>query len=248
MSEITYIPIEQLRPHPLNPRKDLGDLTELAESIKGNGILQNLTVVPIACVPKLTGRDYGVTDPKDDDLYVVVIGHRRLAAATMAGEENVPCSIVTMSQGQQQETMLIENMQRSDLTVYEQAQGFQMMLDMGHSVQTIVNRTGFSETTVRRRLKMAELDQKKLKEVSVRQISLMDFDRLAQIEDLDLRNECLDKIGTNDFDLAVKKAVKHQNVNQNMPQVKAWLKSVKAKKLQRSESWSGKYERGGSTI
>ena len=95
---------------------------------------------------------------------------------------------------------------------------------------------------------MAELDQKKLKEVSVRQISLMDFDRLAQIEDLDLRNECLDKIGTNDFDLAVKKAVKHQNVNQNMPQVKAWLKSVKAKKLQRSETWNGKYERIGNTI
>ena len=127
MSEITYIPIDHLRPHPLNPRKDLGDLTELAESIKGNGILQNLTVVPIACVPKLTGRDYGVTDPNDDDLYVIVIGHRRLAAATMAGEETVPCSIVSMSQGQQQETMLIENMQRSDLTVYEQAQGFQMM-------------------------------------------------------------------------------------------------------------------------
>ena len=248
MAEITYIPVDQLREHPLNPRKDLGDLTELAESIKGNGILQNLTVVPIACVPKLTGREYGVTDPRDDDLYVVVIGHRRLAAAKMAEEDTVPCSIVTMSQGQQQETMLIENMQRSDLTVYEQAQGFQMMLDMGHSVQTIVNRTGFSETTVRRRLKMAELDQKKLKEVSTRQISLMDFDRLAQIEDLDLRNECLDKIGTNDFDLAVKKAVKHQNVNQNMPQVKAWLKSVKAKKLQRSETWNGKYERIGNTI
>lgn len=248
MAEITYIPIEQLRPHPLNPRKDLGDLTELAESIKGNGILQNLTVVPIACVPKLTGRDYGVEDPEDDDLYVVVIGHRRLAAATMAGEETVPCSIVSMSQGQQQETMLIENMQRSDLTVYEQAQGFQMMLDMGHSVQTIVNRTGFSETTVRRRLKMAELDQKKLKEVSTRQISLMDFDRLSQIEDLDRRNECLDKIGTNDFDAAVQKAVKYQGIDKNMPAVKAWLKSVKAKKIKDSEKWSGKYDQQGSTI
>lgn len=248
MAEITYIPIEQLRPHPLNPRKDLGDLTELAESIKGNGILQNLTVVPIACVPKLTGRDYGVEDPKDNDLYVVVIGHRRLAAAKMAGEETVPCSIVLMSQGQQQETMLIENMQRSDLTVYEQAQGFQMMLDMGHSVQTIVNRTGFSETTVRRRLKMAELDQKKLKEVSTRQISLMDFDRLSQIEDLDRRNECLDKIGTNDFDAAVQKAVKYQGIDRNMPAVKAWLKSVKAHKIKDSEKWSGKYDQLGSTI
>ena len=248
MAEITYIPINHLRPHPLNPRKDLGDLTELAESIKGNGILQNLTVVPITCVPKLTGRDYGVADPDDDDLYVVVIGHRRLAAATMAGEDTVPCSIVAMSQGQQQETMLIENMQRSDLTVYEQAQGFQMMLDMGHSVQTIVNRTGFSETTVRRRLKMAELDQEKLKEVSTRQISLMDFDRLSQIEDLAQRNECLGKIGTSEFDMAVQKAVKNQQIDAHLPEVKAWLKSMKAKKLQHSERWSGKYDRACPTI
>lgn len=248
MAEITYLPIDHLREHPLNPRKDLGDLTELAESIKGNGILQNLTVVPIACVPKLTGRDYGVEDPKDNDLYVVVIGHRRLAAAKMAGEETVPCSIVLMSQGQQQETMLIENMQRSDLTVYEQAQGFQMMLDMGHSVQTIVNRTGFSETTVRRRLKMAELDPAKLKEVSSRQLSLMDFDQLAQIEDLAVRNEVLEKIGTKDFDMAVQKAVKRQNIDANMPAVKAWLKAIKAKKIGDSDRWNGKYDSVGSTI
>jgi len=248
MADIQYIPIDHLRPHPLNPRKDLGDLTELAESIKGNGILQNLTVVPIACVPKLTGREYGEESAEDSDLYVVVIGHRRLAAATMAGEETVPCSIVLMSQGQQQETMLIENMQRSDLTVYEQAQGFQMMLDMGHSVQTIVNRTGFSETTVRRRLKMAELDQAKLREVSTRQISLMDFDKLAQIDDIDVRNECLDKIGTNDFDMAVQKAVQKQAVERNLPKVKEWLKKLHAKKIKDSERWSSSYDQIGGTL
>ena len=43
---LTYIPTSELYAHPDNPRKDLGDLTELAESIKANGILQNLTVVP----------------------------------------------------------------------------------------------------------------------------------------------------------------------------------------------------------
>ena len=46
MKEIVMIPIGELYHHPENPRKDLGDLTELAESIKANGILQNLTVVP----------------------------------------------------------------------------------------------------------------------------------------------------------------------------------------------------------
>ena len=43
---LTYIPIDELYPHPDNPRKDLGDLTELADSIKVKGVLQNLTVIP----------------------------------------------------------------------------------------------------------------------------------------------------------------------------------------------------------
>lgn len=58
--ELVYIPIEKLFPHPDNPRKELGDLTELADSIKAKGIMQNLTVVP-----------------KDDDTYTVVIGHSK---------------------------------------------------------------------------------------------------------------------------------------------------------------------------
>ena len=47
MAEIKYIPVSKLWRHPDNPRKDLGDVTELAESIKVNGVLQNLTVVPL---------------------------------------------------------------------------------------------------------------------------------------------------------------------------------------------------------
>ena len=46
MADITYIPIQQLHPHPDNPRKELGDLSELAASIKENGVYQNLTVIP----------------------------------------------------------------------------------------------------------------------------------------------------------------------------------------------------------
>lgn len=45
-TNVTMIPVAQLHPHPDNPRKDLGDITELTASIKANGVLQNLTVVP----------------------------------------------------------------------------------------------------------------------------------------------------------------------------------------------------------
>ena len=235
MAEITYLPIERLHPHPDNPRKDLGDLSELAASIKENGVFQNLTVV-----------DDDPTDYYSD--YTVIIGHRRLAAAKLAGLKELPCAIVEMTPKEQVQTMLLENMQRADLTVYEQAQGFQLMLDLGATIEEIAEKSGFSEKTVRRRVKMMELDQKILKEVSGRQLSLGDFDELAKIEDIKKRNEALSKIGTNDFDMAVTRAIKDQLVRKNTPKVKEWLKEHKAKKIKSSDSWSNKYESISSWI
>ena len=242
MADIVMIPIENLNPHPYNPRKDLGDLSELAESIRANGVLQNLTVVPMELV------DPDATVTLGNGHYTIVIGHRRHAAAKLAGLTELPCVIVEMDAREQMQTMLIENMQRSDLTVFEQAQGFQMMLDLGATVEEIAEKSGFSVSTVRRRVKMMELDQKKLKEVSSRQLTLGDFDTLAQIEDIKERNACLEKIGTNDFNMAVQKALKLQNINANMPKAKAWLKQVKAKQIKDGDRWSSKYDRVGSSI
>lgn len=122
MPELQYIEVEKLHPHPDNPRKEIGDVSELAESIKQNGIFQNLTVVPNMVTGEVTGEVW-------QRGYTVIIGHRRLAAAKVAGLEKVPCVVADMTPKEQLQTMLLENMQRSDLTVYEQAQGFQLKLD-----------------------------------------------------------------------------------------------------------------------
>ena len=221
------LPVDKLHPHPDNPRKELGDLTELADSIKANGIFQNLTVVPM-------DAEY--------ENFTVVIGHRRLAAAKLAGLKEVPCVIASMDAKEQVRTMLLENMQRSDLTVYEQAQGFQMMLAMGDSVEEIAEKSGFSKTTVRRRVKMLELDQGTLKEVSERQLSLTDFDELAKIEDVKARNACLAEIGTANFNQTVTTQLRQQAIKKKLSPIKKQLKSSKAKALKQSDTWSGKYE------
>ena len=145
-TNLVEIPLISISPHPQNPRKDLGDLTELAESIRTTGILQNLTVVR-----------------NEDYTYTVIIGHRRLAAAKLAGLETVPCAVVEMSEDDQLATMLAENMQRSDLTVYEQAEGIQLLLDRSFSISDIAEKTGFSESTIRRRTKLLELDKEAFK-------------------------------------------------------------------------------------
>ena len=200
MKSIFNIPIEELHPHKKNPRTDLGDLSELVDSIKINGVMQNLTVV----------------DDGDGTSYTVIIGHRRLAASKLAGLHELPCAIVEMDEKEQIRTMLIENMQRSDLTVYEQAQGFQMMLDFGDTVDGIATRTGFSPATVRRRVKLLELDQKKLKKTESRGATLMDFAALEKIEDAELRNEVLDSVGTANFKDRLKTAIDQEELQKRL--------------------------------
>lgn len=239
--DFKYIPLEYLQPHPENPRKELGDLDELVASIKENGIYQNLTVVP-----------HGMTAMDDDGNivqgYRVIIGHRRMAAAKEAGLYSVPCFVVKMDYQTQLETMLLENMQRSDLTVYEQAQGFQQLLDFGSSIEEISQKTGFSQSTVRRRVKMTELDQVKLKNVSNRQINLYDFDELAKIEDLDERNSVLETIGTPDFDRRVRYALNKQNIQKLLPVVKELLAQTKLKALKRQDCFGTKWGSNGRNI
>lgn len=171
METIKQISIELIDPHPENPRKNLGNLTELAESIKANGIMQNLTVVP-----------------KDDGRYMAVIGHRRLAAAKLAGLETVPCAVVDMDRKTQLSTMLLENMQRSELSYIEQADGFQLMLDLGETVESISEMSGFSKDTVKHRLEIAKLDKNNILDSD---LTLEDFTYLEKISDVNIRNKLI---------------------------------------------------------
>ena len=193
MERIVYIKTSELYPHPDNPRKDLGELTELADSIKAKGVMQNLTVVP-----------------RDGGGYTVIIGHRRCGAAKLAGLTELPCVISDMSPKEQLETMMLENMQRSDLTIYEQAQGFQLMFDFGESIDEIAEKTGISKTTVRNRMKLTRYDAELMKQAALRQPTMEQYMRLSEIEDEHVANECLRFIGTKNFDNEVAKAIRVQ--------------------------------------
>ena len=202
-TKITMLPVAELYPHRDNPRKELGDLTELAESIKANGVMQNLTVIPIEEAEPDTDRQG----------YTVIIGHRRLEAAKRAGLNEVPCVITHMDRAKQLSTMLLENIQRSDLTVYEQAQGFQLMMDMGSTVKEISALSGFSEKTVKHRLEIAKLDGSKIKLANEdRQLSLAEFAELEKVEDIKKRNELIDYLGTSNFKWQLDNAVADQEI------------------------------------
>jgi ParB family chromosome partitioning protein len=99
------------------------------------------------------------------------------------------------------------DLQRNDLTIWEQAQGFQMMLDFGETVSDISAQTGFSETTVRRRVKLLDLDKDKFQKSVERGATLQEYAELDKIRDVELKNSVLEKMGTPNFQWELRNAI-----------------------------------------
>ena len=190
---VVDIKLDNLKIHPKNVRRKYEGIEELARSIKENGIMQNLTVVP---------------DKEEEGKYLVVIGNRRLTAAREAGLETAPCVIVNdMAEKEQITTMLMENMNRKDLKIYEEAEAMQMCFeDFGLKVEEIEEKTGLSKTTINHRLNMAKLDRETLVEKAEDkefQLSITDLYTLEKVKDIKTRNKIL-KEASDSRDLANK--------------------------------------------
>lgn len=185
--EFLDCPLTDLIAHPANIRRDVGDVSTLAASIKAQGLLHPLMIAPTA-------------DPDaDSDRYVVLAGHRRLAAASAAGLTVVPCVLHAdmTDPADQIAVMLSENGERADLTPAEEATGIQAMLDLGESVATISKRTGMAKTRVRQRAKIADLDDKVLQKLHSHDVTIADAVFIA--ENPDYRDDLEKSVGTKNW-------------------------------------------------
>ena len=141
-SEFQYIAIDTIHESATNPRRtfDEAKLQELAESIRTNGLIQPVTVRPNA------------------EGFEIVAGARRFRAAQLAELFSLPARIVDITDAQTLEWQLVENSQRVDVHPYEEAQGFQRLLDMpGYDVATLVDKSGKSSAHVYARLSLLQL-------------------------------------------------------------------------------------------
>lgn len=173
------IKVEQISSHPDNPRKDLGDLSELVESIREHGILQNITVIPRACLDTPKEEQ---TEGNEQGEFVALLGHRRLAAYRIAtgGRGTIRCNVLwELSRAEQIGLMMEENVQRNDLTIPEQVESFQLMLDLGETVESISQKTGFSKSTIYKRVKNADVIEE-MKDTDY-QLTVSDLDELAKV-------------------------------------------------------------------
>lgn len=142
--EVQRIATEKLLPNPYQPRKQFKseDLLSLAESIKENGILQPLLARRI----------------NNSDYYEIIAGERRLRAAILANLATVPCLIVDCDYEESAVYSIIENIQRSDLSFFEEAQAIsQMQNHFGMTQEQIAKRLGKSQSALSNKLRLLKL-------------------------------------------------------------------------------------------
>lgn len=217
MTELKMIDINLLVPHPENPRKEIGDISELADSIKSNGIMQNLTVVPYTS--------------NGEELYRVIIGHRRLAAAKTVGIKQLPCIVSDMGETEQLATMLAENMQRVDLTIPEQAFGIQMMFDFGSTTEEVQKLTGLSKKTIKDRKAMTSLGKATLQKAYEKGATLDEYAKLGKVESDSDKEKLLTYIGTANFNWAYENVMKNEKRQKLRRELESRFSNSEHKKL-----------------
>lgn len=135
------IPITSIFPNPEQPRSEFGDLTELTDSIKEKGVLEPLLV-----------------RPAHDGKFMIIAGERRWRASQLAGLEEVPCIEMDVDDKGLAEIALIENLQRKDLTVWEEADGLAALKEkFGYTQDQIAQKISKGRTTVTELLTIAGL-------------------------------------------------------------------------------------------
>lgn len=137
------IKINKIFPNPNQPRKQFDPLKlqELSNSIKENGLMEPIILV------------------RRRDAYMIVAGERRFRACQMVGLKNIPAHIIKANKRKIAELALLENLQREDLNIIEEANGYMQLMEMGMTTKQVAKKMGFKQTwRIQERLNILKLD------------------------------------------------------------------------------------------
>lgn len=179
-NKILELPIIKIRPNKAQPRKTFNEdeLEALSSSIVENGILQPLTV------RRVTATEYEL-----------VAGERRLRAAVLAGLKKVPCIEVKCSDKESAVYALLENLQRTDLGMFEEARGISKLIRRyGLTQEQAARRLGKTQSTVANKLRLLKLSSEEQEWIERSGLSERHARSLLKLDDENLRREALSRI------------------------------------------------------
>lgn len=228
------IAIGALAIHPKNVRRDVGIVTDLANSITAQGIMQPLVVAP----------DFS----QEAFQYVIIAGHRRYAAAQLANLDVLPCVIREdlNTEPKQLEAMLVENTQRTDLTINEEATAYQTLAQFdGYNIKTIAKATGRSQSLVRSRIALANLSEDAKVKIEDRTLNIDQALALVDFTDDEAATTRLLRVADKPMDWAFVLATENKAKAwlANLPRLTAELQGAGVEIVERPEGpawgWTG---------
>lgn len=187
-NKLMMIPTISIRPNKTQPRKNFEEreLRALSKSIVKNGILQPLTV-----------RKINATE------FELIAGERRLRAAVMAGITRVPCVLIKCSDKDSAVYALIENIQRKDLSMFEQARGIARLIrKYGLTQEQAAISLGKKQSTVANKLRLLKLTFEEQEWIESAGLSERHARALLRIDDETIRREALSRIVSENLNIA----------------------------------------------
>lgn len=137
---IRMIPLDRIDPNPHQARSELGNIEELMESIKAKGVLEPILV------------------RSRENRFEIIAGERRFLASRNIGLKEIPCIEMDVAEDEAMEIALIENLQRKDLDIFEEADGLQSLIDLyGYNHQQVSEKIGKARSTITEILSIARI-------------------------------------------------------------------------------------------
>ena len=176
--KIYYIPIEDIIPNRFQPRLafDEKELNELANSIIKYGVIQPIVL-----------RNIG-------DKYEIIAGERRYKASCLAGLKKVPAIINNTDDNTSAEIALLENLQRKNLSVIEEAQSYKKLMDRGFTQEEIASKLGVSQSSIANKMRLLNLPKDVQHALLYNKISARHARSLLSLPDADMQRNLLNKI------------------------------------------------------
>ncbi len=176
---LVNINIKDIAPNAGQPRKNFDEyeLYKLSESIRHNGVIQPLTV------------------RKQDNGYLLIAGERRLRAAKKAGLKKVPCIVCNVGAETAAAYSIIENLQRADLTLFEQAEGINRLItEYGISHADAAERLGIAQSTLSNKLRILRLSENERRRITASRLTERHARALIRLEEEEIRLPVLDRV------------------------------------------------------
>lgn len=178
-NRLVDLPVSEILPNPSQPRRVFSqdELVGLATSIKENGLLQPISV----------RRDCG--------RYYLIAGERRLRASSIAGIKTIPAIITNFSQEESAVLALLENIQREDLNIFEQATALLSLLkEWNLTQQSAAQRLGMSQSQLANKIRLLKLTEAEQKVIVNNKLTERHARALLKIDDLEKRDKILETV------------------------------------------------------